>query len=72
MRIDVLALNGAFDTGLAAVLDAFATANDLALAQGFASVAFDVTVVAVRRHIRTNQGFSVSVSPRRAASRRIG
>jgi hypothetical protein len=32
MKIDVLALNGVFDTGLAAVLDAFATANDLAQA----------------------------------------
>jgi len=27
MRIHILALNGVFDTGLAAVLDAFSTAN---------------------------------------------
>lgn len=59
MKIDVLALNGAFDTGLAAVLDAFATANELALAQGLASVAFDVSVVAVGRRIRTKQGFTL-------------
>ena len=31
MRIHILALNGVFDTGLAAVLDAFGTANALAL-----------------------------------------
>ncbi len=65
MKIDVLALNGAFDTGLAAVLDAFATANELALAQGLASVAFDVSVVAVRRRIRTKQGFTLKASPAR-------
>jgi transcriptional regulator GlxA family with amidase domain len=63
MKIDVLALNGAFDTGLSAALDAFATANELALAQGLASAVFDVTVVGVRRHIRTAQGFSIPVSP---------
>jgi transcriptional regulator GlxA family with amidase domain len=63
MRIDVLAVNGVFDTGLAAVIDAFATANELAAAQGLASIAFDVTVVGLRRHIRTKQGFTVPVSP---------
>jgi transcriptional regulator GlxA family with amidase domain len=62
MKIDVLALNGAFDTGLAAVLDAFATANELALAHGLASVTFDVSVVGARRRIRTNQGCAVRVS----------
>jgi transcriptional regulator GlxA family with amidase domain len=63
MRIDVLAVNGVFDTGLAAVIDAFATANELAAAQGLASIAFDVTVVGLRRHVRTKQGFTVPVSP---------
>ena len=65
MKIDVLALNGAFDTGLAAVLDAFGTANELALAQGLTSVAFDVSVVGLRRQIRTAQGFAIRVSPAR-------
>lgn len=60
MKIDVLVLNGVFDTGLAAVLDAFATANDLSAAT---SLAFDVTVVGLGRHVRTNQGFKVPVSP---------
>ena len=63
MKIDVLVLNGVFDTGLAAVLDAFATANDLGAAQGLTSTAFDVTVVGLSRQVRTNQGFKVPVSP---------
>jgi transcriptional regulator GlxA family with amidase domain len=65
MKIDVLALNGAFDTGLAAVLDALATANELAPAQGLASAAFEVSVIGVRRQIRTTQGFTIPVSPAR-------
>jgi len=63
MKINVLSLNGVFDTGLAAVLDAFATANELAVAQGLTSVAFDVSLVGLRREVRTNQGFTVSVLP---------
>jgi transcriptional regulator GlxA family with amidase domain len=65
MKIDVIILNGVFDTGLAAVLDAFATANDLAATQGLASVAFDVALVGLRRQVHTNQGFTVPVSPAR-------
>lgn len=62
LKIDVLALNGVFDTGLSAVLDAFATANDLAAAQQFASAMFDVTVVGLRSEVRTNQGMTVPVA----------
>jgi transcriptional regulator GlxA family with amidase domain len=65
MKIDVLSLGGVFDTGLAAVLDAFATANDLAVAQRLASVVFDVRLVGLRRQVRTNQGFTVLVSAAR-------
>ena len=63
MKIDVLTVNGVFDTGLAAVLDAFATANELAVSQGFRSVAFDVSLVGLRRQVRTNQGFAVPIQP---------
>jgi transcriptional regulator GlxA family with amidase domain len=63
MKIDVLALNDVFDTGLATVLDAFATANELGAAQGLRSIAFDVTVVGLRRQVRTHQGLRVPVSP---------
>jgi transcriptional regulator GlxA family with amidase domain len=63
MKIDVLALNGVFDTGLAAVLDAFATASELAAAQQLASIAFDVAVIGLGRQVRSNQGFEVPISP---------
>jgi transcriptional regulator GlxA family with amidase domain len=62
LKIDVLVLDGVFDTGLAAVLDAFATANDLGLAQGLASTTFDVTVVGLGRQVRSNQGFQVPIA----------
>ena len=62
MKIDVIALNGVFDTGLAAVLDAFATANDLTVPLGLTSVSFDVTVVGLRRQVHTGQGFKIPVT----------
>ena len=59
MRVHVLTLDGVFDTGLATVLDAFQTANELAEVSGLASPRFDVTMVGVRRTIRTSQGLTV-------------
>jgi transcriptional regulator GlxA family with amidase domain len=70
MKIDVLTMNGVFDTGLAAVLDAFATANELAAAQRLTSVAFEVSLVGLRRHVRTNQGFTVPVLPAKGRASR--
>ena len=61
MNIDVLALEGVFDTGLSAVLDTFGTANELAQAQGLDGVAFNVRVVGVRRRVRTAMGMTVPV-----------
>ena len=58
MKIDVLALDGVFDTGLAAVLDLFATANELSGAQ---PLPFEVRVIGVRRHVVTDRGFVVPV-----------
>jgi transcriptional regulator GlxA family with amidase domain len=63
MRIHVLVLNGAFDTGLATVLDAFSTANALAHATGVASLRFDVCVAGLRRSVITAQGLRVPVMP---------
>jgi transcriptional regulator GlxA family with amidase domain len=63
MRIHVLALDGVFDTGLATVLDALGTANELAEMSGLASRPFDVTVVGVRRSVTTAQGLAVPVVP---------
>jgi transcriptional regulator GlxA family with amidase domain len=65
MKIDVLVLNNVFDTGLATVLDAFATANELSAAQGLTATAFDVTVVGLRHQVRTKQGFKVPAAPAR-------
>jgi transcriptional regulator GlxA family with amidase domain len=61
MKIDVLALDGVFDTGLAVLLDVFGTANELAQMQGEPSLRFEVCVIGVRRKIRTAQGLGVPV-----------
>src|SRR5262249_10583613 len=63
MKISVLALDNVFDTGLATVLDAFQTANELAALSGLTSPRFDVTVVGVRKNVKTSQGFTVPVRP---------
>ena len=59
MRIFVVPLDGVFDTGLAVVLDAFATANELARSAGMTATRFDVSLIGVRRRVRTAQGLSV-------------
>ena len=61
MKIHVLALDDAFDTGLAAILDTFSTANELTEMQGRRSPRFDVSVVGMRRNVRTSQGLNVPV-----------
>jgi transcriptional regulator GlxA family with amidase domain len=63
MKVSVLALDCVFDTGLSTVLDAFQTANELADASGISSSRFDVTVVGVRKTVRTAQGLTVPVRP---------
>src|SRR3984957_5749515 len=61
MRIHVLALNGVFDTGLAAVLDAFCTANSLAEMTGNSSLRFHVKVVGLHKSITTARGLTLPV-----------
>jgi transcriptional regulator GlxA family with amidase domain len=68
MRIDVLALDGVFDLGLAAVLDVFETANELIQLSGLAVQPFDVRTVGVRRRVRTAHGLQV---PLRAVGRAV-
>lgn len=63
MKLCILALDGAFDTGITALLDTFATANELAAMQGVAAPPFDVRLVGVRKRIRTAMGFSTPVEP---------
>ncbi|MGJ7528557.1 GlxA family transcriptional regulator [Variovorax sp. GB1P17] len=69
MKLCILALDGVFDTGITALLDTFATANELAAIQGAASPPFDVRLVGVRRRIRTAMGFSTQVEPASALGR---
>ena len=61
MRVDVLALEGVFDLGLSAVLDALQTANELIVVGGLAVPRFDVRMVGVRRRVTTAQGLTVPV-----------
>jgi transcriptional regulator GlxA family with amidase domain len=61
MRIHVLALNGVFDTGLSAVLDAFGTANTLAQMSGVSSLRFQLKVVGLHKSITTARGLSLPV-----------
>ena len=62
MRIHVLALNGVFDTGLSAVLDAFGIANFLAEMTGISSLRFQVRLVGLRKVITTARGLNVPVT----------
>src|SRR5579859_2311410 len=61
MKIVVLALGNVFDTGLATVLDAFRTANELAEMSGFSSPRFEVKIVGLRSKVMTSQGLTVPV-----------
>jgi transcriptional regulator GlxA family with amidase domain len=61
MRIHVLSLDGVFDLGLAAVLDAFQTANELIAMAELAVPRFELRVVGVRKVVHTSQGLSVPV-----------
>jgi transcriptional regulator GlxA family with amidase domain len=62
MKLQVLALDGVFDTGLAAMLDVFTTANELAAMLSLDVPPFDIALVGLRRRVRTAQGFAVPLS----------
>jgi transcriptional regulator GlxA family with amidase domain len=61
MRIDVLTLDGVFDLGLSAVLDALQTANELIEIGRLSVPRFEVRTVGVRRRVRSAQGMGVPV-----------
>jgi transcriptional regulator GlxA family with amidase domain len=61
MRVDVLVLDGVFDLGLSAVLDAFDTANELIELTELTVPRFEVRIVGVRTRIRTAHGFRVPI-----------
>jgi transcriptional regulator GlxA family with amidase domain len=61
MRISVLALDDLFDTGLTVLLDAFTLANKFSALQMGGTPHFEVSVVGVRRRVRSGQGFTIPV-----------
>ncbi len=61
MRIHLLVLDGAFDLGLAALTDTLTTANELATTLPDAPQPFELTLVGVRRRVRTAHGLVVPV-----------
>jgi transcriptional regulator GlxA family with amidase domain len=63
MRISVLALDGLFDTGLAVILDAFSLANKFAVSKMNGTPYFDVTIVGVRKKVRSGRGMPIPVQP---------
>lgn len=63
MRLAILALDGVFDSGLAVLLDSFATANELAASQGTRRPPFAVQLVGMRRRVRTALGMTAVVEP---------
>ena len=63
MRISMLALESFWDTGLTVTLDAFTIANNFAAAQMGGTLRFDVSIVGVRKKVRSGQGFAMPVKP---------
>lgn len=61
MRLSVLALDEVFDTGLVVTLDTFKLANKFAAMQKGGSARFDVSVVGVRKRVKSGQGLSIPV-----------
>jgi transcriptional regulator GlxA family with amidase domain len=61
MRISVLALDELFDTGLTVLLDAFTLANKFSALQLGRAPRFDVSIVGVRRRVRSGQGLAIPV-----------
>jgi transcriptional regulator GlxA family with amidase domain len=61
MRISVLALDGLFDTGLTVTLDAFALANKFSAQQLGGTPRFDVSIVGMRKKVRSGQGLAIPV-----------
>ena len=61
MRIAILALDGLFDTGLTVMLDALGVANKFSALQTGGRPRFDLSIVGVRRRVRSGQGLTIPV-----------
>ena len=68
MKVHLLVADGVFDLGLAALTDTLSLANAMAGSLPQAPAPIEMTLVAVRRRIRTAQGLTVPVVPARGAS----
>ena len=69
MRISILALDELFDTGLIVTLDTFALANKLSARQMGGTPRFDVSVVGVRKKVRSALGLAIPVKAITPASK---
>jgi len=58
--VAVLAVDGCFDSGLSAVVDVLATANPLRQELPAPPTAFTVTIVGLKRKVRTGNGLTVN------------
>ena len=63
MRIALLALDGLFDTGLIVTLDTFKLASKFSAMHLGGTPRFDVSVVGVRKNVKSGQGLSIPVKP---------
>lgn len=61
MRLHLLVLDEVFDLGLAALIDTLSTANELAATLPDAPPPIELTLVGVRRRVRTAHGLTVPV-----------
>ena len=67
MRLHLLVLDGVFDLGLAALTDTLSTSNELAGSLAQAPAPIEITLVGVRRRVRTAHGLTVPVVPVQSA-----
>ncbi len=63
MRITMLAIEGSFDMGLSVPLDAFAIANNIAKRAMGGAPRFEVSLVGMRRRVRTARGLAIPAQP---------
>lgn len=61
MRISLLALEGLFDTGLTVTLDVFTIANRISAREMGGTPFFEVSIVGVRKGVRSGQGLAIPV-----------
>jgi transcriptional regulator GlxA family with amidase domain len=61
MRVAILALEGLWDTGLTVMLDALTLADRFSVLQMGGTLRFNVSIVGVRKKVRSGQGFSIPV-----------